>query len=148
MNEVNWKYGKPCAVKIIDQVEDSLAVKFPREFLQIVLLHDGARPIPNEFDLAQRHGVVFHHLLPFSNTVMGSTPTVIETIKLLGDRLPAGYVPIGADPFGNYICFSFPKDKDGNLPLYFLDHEQENIHSAAFIANSFQELLDLLYETT
>jgi hypothetical protein len=78
----------------------------------------------------------------------------IITFKIEEKRLPSHIIPIAHDPFGNAICLSCGEKDYGYV--YFWDHENEvdytqstddDYNNLYFIAKSFTEFLDGLYES-
>jgi hypothetical protein len=73
---------------------------------------------------------------------------LVDVTWSLSGRMPEGVLPIGEDPFGNFICLDGRDGRDG--PVLFWDHEYEgeppdeaNLYE---IAPDLQTFLDSLYE--
>ncbi|MCX7568687.1 SMI1/KNR4 family protein [Tumebacillus sp. DT12] len=120
MNNLVWKYVKRrSSLEEIRKVEQELGVGFPTDYVECVLVNDGGRPRPNEVQLPSGHEVVFGVLLSFAEDDSNS---LIESYRILEERLPTGVVPFADDPSGNCFCFDFSQDKD-NPSIVFWYHE-------------------------
>ncbi len=146
-SNINWiASGESIDRAVIDRYGEQLNVKLPEEYVGIALENNGAHPTLDVFDIKGREEAVFDSLLEF-NPEAG--PDIFQYYDILKsnsgiDRL----LPFARDPFGNLICFDY-RETDNNPPIVFWDHEadsdagEEPLH---FIANSFGEFLDMLYE--
>ncbi|KOC79049.1 SMI1/KNR4 family protein [Bacillus velezensis] len=144
---VEWDFGEhPISNEEIQEVENTLQVKFPKDYLKYVKSYSGATPTPETFDFEGRKGIAFGYLHSFHED---SESYIINVSNRYRDgRMPDKVIPIADDVFGNEICFDFRKNHS-NPPLVFWDHEIafENPESAlSHICNSFTELVDKLYE--
>jgi cell wall assembly regulator SMI1 len=69
------------------------------------------------------------------------------------NRMPAWFLPVADDAFGNQICLSLAKENFGSV--FFWDHEREpdvsdecgSMLNVSLIARSFSEFLNLLEPT-
>jgi hypothetical protein len=138
METITWKYGKALANdEAIRQVEKKLGIAFPETYIQCVMSHNGGRPTPYQFDIADRSGAVFQHLLRIEPEEKNG---VLSTLDGIGKRLPPGLAPFAGDPFGNYLCFRYPAADD--VAVAFWDHENG---SASHVCAGFAQLLRMLY---
>src|SRR5262245_63092807 len=61
-----WRFSnEPLDRVVVSDLEDEWEVTFPADYVQCVLVNDGARPKPKAFDFPGRKGAVFSHLLSF-----------------------------------------------------------------------------------
>lgn len=121
-----------------ESVETTLHVKFPLDFKEIVLKHNGASPEPMTYDTRDTRERVAEYLLSFNDK---DTNYIVKTYNILKERLNPNLIPVIQDPFGNYICFDFSKQHSAEL--YFWEHENGNLE---YIAKTFSDFINSLYE--
>lgn len=148
MANVEWKFGHGAIAKhAIAQVEQLMARKFPREYVEVALEHHGAAVLPNTFDVEEYGEAVFNRLLSYDASKSTYIVGVYEGIK---ERLVEGVYPFASDAFGNFICFDYRQHEDLTQPaIVFWEHETalEDPERAIFpVARSFADLIDCLYE--
>lgn len=144
-DRVIWKYvNEPLTNQEISQVEENLDIKFPKDYLEIVMNNDGGYPSPNDFLLNNRLEM-FNNLISFK---ISDSSNILETMEAVSDRLIEGIIPFGDDPGGNLICFDY-RSSD-NPTVVFWDHEiagsGELEKAISFICDNFTDFLDMLYE--
>lgn len=144
-NNIIWKYvNEQLTNQEISQVEDQLNIKFPKDYLEVVINNDGGYPSPNDFIL--NHSLeTFNNLISFKTT---DSSNIIETIEAVSDRLIEGVIPFGEDPGGNLICFDY---RNNTMPtVVFWDHEIAGGGSLdkaiSFVCENFTEFMDMLHE--
>ena len=91
------------SLELVQQIESLLKYKFPREYLDVVLLYNEGNPEPNRFDTTKRKGYIMDRLLTLLNEPTG----LIRIISYVTDGLPDGIVPFGYEITGDIICFDF-----------------------------------------
>lgn len=142
MNTINWKYARPLAnPELLERFETECGIRFPKAFVEVALAHNAGRPFPNTFDTPAEKGMVFQSLITFGDQ---ERRNMFSVYRLCSKTLPSGYIPFADDPFGNLLCFRIPA-VDGDLPVYFWDHESSESSGLRFVAKSFGSLLDSLY---
>ncbi|MCY8856131.1 SMI1/KNR4 family protein [Bacillus atrophaeus] len=63
---VEWDFGEyHVSNEEIFEVENTLQVKFPKDYLEYVKIYSGATPSPETFDLEDREGIAFGYLHSF-----------------------------------------------------------------------------------
>ena len=128
----------------LQAAETALGVQLPAAYRAFLLRHNGGQPVPDRFRLAD-----------------GSGPEVVAWFLAVHDRedglaslattyrphLPAGLLPVAADPFGNFVCIGTRGRNAGKV--YFWLHEGESPADAALphagcklVAASFDAFLD------
>ena len=142
-SNIEWKWAElPLEESVVKQVELKLKVKFPKDYISIVLKYNSGNPSKRCFDFNNRKDVVFDSLLNLNEG--GDDPSLIETYNNVKDRLPKKIVPFASDPFGNLICFNFNKNP---ASICFWDHEISAINidkSITPVSKSFTDLLNML----
>lgn len=136
-----WREAEPSE---IEKVESFFGVKFPKEYIQCVIVNHGEVPDWDTFDFEGHSEACFGELLSFNPE---QSNYILKVYDILKDRLPDRVIPFANDPGGNYICFDY-RNKFNPTVVYW-DHElaflkKENF--IVFICDTFQELLDKLYE--
>ena len=130
-------------LEAISKVEDTLGIKFPKDYIEIIIKNDGAYPKPNRFE-ANGSEEVFNNLLSFDEE---DCSNIIDTYNDVKDRLIEKIIPFAEDPFGNLICFDY---RDNNQPtIIFWEHEKALNNkdlAVSYLCGSFSELLSMLYE--
>jgi cell wall assembly regulator SMI1 len=169
VNSNNRRY--PMLTKTdISAFEQENAVLLPDDYRAFLLKHNGGAPNPRWFDCSDGTDVVhsavesFFSIYTKPETETGLSPNMnlTRTIRLYKrtgtSRMPEELIPIGEDGVGNQICLCVSGEHTGCI--YYWDHEMEctgggtyedgtpvtmwdNCH---FVANSFTEFLDSLYE--
>ena len=131
---MNWLAGqKDCTVNDIKNIEDSLSIKLPRDFVTIVLSYDGAYPEKNMYDLSNEKEKMVQCLLSCKNV----NNSILAIAKRINKK---NIVPFMKDPFGNYICFQFKNVQD--YDIVFWDHDTEVTYK---ITDSFENFIKMLY---
>ncbi|MDQ1002921.1 hypothetical protein QFZ28_003321 [Neobacillus niacini] len=54
-------------LRVVLEIESLLNYKFPKEYVDVVLLDNGGHPEPNRFDTTKRKGYVMDRLLTLLN---------------------------------------------------------------------------------
>ena len=128
---------------IILNVEMIFEVKFPKDFVKVMMKNDGAYPKPNRFNL-NGNEEIFNNLLSFSEE---DSSNMIDTYNDVKDRLVEKVIPFAEDPFGNLICFDY---RTSNQPtIVFWEHEKafnDKESAMSYLCESFTDLLLMLYE--
>ncbi len=139
INEMKWILAK---TKINEQnfknVEQELGVEFPSDFKDTVLEYNGASPQNMIYDTKNTKGRVAEYLLSFSSN---DKDNIIDTYNMIKERLEKGLIPVIRDPFGNFICFNFSKEANGEL--VFWNHENNDVE---YISKTFLEFVGKLYD--
>lgn len=162
-------------ISLIESTEKQIGVSFPESYKKCVLKYHGATPVQDLFNVegTQR---VFGEFLGFDENDDETLLSyyIMETNEVTG-TIPKEVIPFANDPSGNYICFDYKNDKkDPEIVFLNLDKcisleivnddwdeyginidEYESIDDAItilqrrslqFIAKSFDDFLNMLYE--
>ncbi|WP_027340214.1 SMI1/KNR4 family protein [Halonatronum saccharophilum] len=141
-NQVIWKFAKEDVKEDrVNQIEEKLNIKFPKDYIECIMNNNGARPRPNAFDIKERSEITIKSLL----RVDEEEGNLLDTYEWIKGRLPENIYPFASDNFGNYICFDYRENKVPNV--VFWDHEEpDSNNSIKYIAESFSDLLLKLYK--
>ena len=78
----------------------------------------------------------------------GNVGSLRRKFELYKGRIPAGFLPIATDSFGNLILLKITSSNGGRV--YFWDHEKEEdlptLRNMSKIADSFSQLIASLEE--
>lgn len=137
--EVALKPAPAVSDERIAEVQDSLGVTFPADYLAVVKAHQGAAPTPNGVRLSDGTGTAFSMLLHFEDEPEG--------VDLLGVTegstvLPDGVIPFAADPGDNYLCFDY-RTTETDPPVVFMATDDPDAQPQP-LAASFTELIESL----
>ncbi len=143
--ELEWLLpNEPLDVEKINNIGLAIGVKFPRSYINCASQYHGGSPNLNLFDFKGHEEVIFGSLLSFNEEDTNNIVSVYNDIKQV---LPRGTVPFAADPFGNYICFTY-QDKVEEPVITFWDHEAALMtpdRSISYVCKDFDSFLELLY---
>ncbi len=136
----------------IEEIEQSLDLRFPHSYKQHLMLFNGGKCTPNKFKFLEKGNPSDSYIDWFLSIYDGEYDNFVEYFndyKIEEKRMPKSIFPIAHDPGGNLICLD---SVDGKV--YFWDHESEidysieddsNFSNLHLIANSFSEFIDNLY---
>jgi hypothetical protein len=139
----------------INQIENKYAVKLPKRYVDFITKHNGAclyarvfnymdpNRASNEFN---SNSIAFDSveeiLIHIENIQSGEEPD--WDIKY---RFEDGLIPFGDNGGGDLICFDYRKNRDtDNPPIVIWNHDMGFEHRVVFIANSFEEFINMLHE--
>jgi len=146
--KVKWQGGRCLNSLFLSTLETAWNIVLPEDFKSVVQDSNRGCPAPYAFDTVKNKGRVFGGLLNFNLEEKGN---VLEDYQVIKSRLPEKVFPFAEDPFGNFICFDF--NKNFKKPsVIFWNHEGRVIggidtYEIEFVADSFTELLNKLYES-
>jgi cell wall assembly regulator SMI1 len=143
----------PISATELDQLEQKLSIRLPKEFKDFILKHNGGKPKPSVFHFKHVAGSYSDSCVDWFLAIYDGEydnfESYFETYKIDQTRIPAELVPIAHDPGGNLVCIAVDGPQVG--AVYFWDHENEeesasynNVH---IIADSFVEFLNSLSES-
>ena len=132
----------------IDSFEESMNIKLPIEYRSFLLKYNGGKPEPNLIPIKDNPSDSHAMLIRLYCLAKGDNLDIIQKNKWLKGRLPNGFLAIGEDPGGNFICIDVLSNTG---KIYFWAYEEEapegepaDFRNVYYIANSFQEMLDTL----
>ncbi len=138
-----WKWATPITKNNINKVEKYFKIKFPTDYSDFILKNNGGKPLKKYFKTKDKKEHILESLISLISTK--DSQSLIKTYLNVSDRLPKKIIPIGLDPFGNFICFDFNQSSPS---ICFWDHEiafKNPSKSIIKIASSFTEFLNSLY---
>lgn len=137
MSSLQWKYvkGTICREEI-ELVEERFGA-LPSDIKETILQYNGGRPNKKVFKTKRNTERIFNSLISFNKLDKGN---IFITIECLINELPKKVIPVGTDPFGNYICVQKSMNKSR---IIFWNHENGETED---ICDDFTQLLEMLSE--
>lgn len=147
--EIQWEWASPPARRSdVERIEERFGVKLPDDYVKCALVNHGGYASRIALDFGGEKEKCFESLLALKKEKdEEDVYSVEEAFEDVEDRLPKGVIPFGADPFGNLYCFDYRKDSPPTLVYW--DHEKAEFEpgkSITYVADSFTELLSMLYQ--
>jgi hypothetical protein len=144
-NNLRWiSENNDVELATISNLETIFEVKFPKDYVEIIMKNDGGYPKPNRFNLNDNEEI-FNNLLSFGEE---GGSNIVDTYSYVKDRLVEKVIPFAEDPFGNLICFDY---RTNNQPtIVFWEHEKafnDKESATSYLCDSFTELLLMLHES-
>jgi cell wall assembly regulator SMI1 len=165
-----------CLMEDIDMLQEKMAVSFPKLYVEMMLIQNGGTLNKNEFECFDRYrtkkiysSAVF--LKIDSLSTKESEADAVERYLYLIDHphsknfskhsyesiewylldtpefFPENLVPFAVDGGGNLTCFDYRNTKK-DPPIVFWCHDDPDGEDVHFIANSFEEFINMLHEPT
>ena len=139
--------------KFILAIENAIKVILPIHYVDFIVRYNEATLVARIFSYQDPniHGIN-SNALHFSNV-----KEILQTIKNLKSgeepdwpieyRFEDGLIPFGENGGGDYICFDYRHDKTtDNPPIVIWNHDMGLKHRVVFVANNFEEFINMLHE--
>lgn len=141
-------------LKDIKFLENSQLIKLPANYINFILLHNGATLIKDIFDYNDPNSVNGRNADGIVFNCIEEIPHIIETLKLDEDpdwddmyKFEDGLIPFGDNGGGDMICFDYRKDRTiDDPPIVIWNHDMGLEHRIVFIANNFEEFINMLHK--
>jgi SMI1/KNR4 family protein SUKH-1 len=139
---------KPLDSDILKALEQYWGFGIPKDYREFLIKYNGGVPVPNCFSFKYdvEDGSCIHS---FFGIKKDENHNLLMNIQLYQERIPANFLPIGDDSFGNLILLSVKGSDRGKI--YFWDHEREvaegeepDYSNLTLIADSFNEFINSL----
>jgi len=129
--KLKWLYVKPVTDKNnIENIELKYNIKIPDYLKEIIIEHNGGRPLKNIFNTNKSKERVFKNLLSYNKEDK-------DNIYMYDNLFYKGYIPFALTPSGDLICINFEKL---SVELYL--HESDTFE---WICNDIKEFINSLY---
>ena len=144
---------KSITIDQIQKIERLIGLKFPRQYMDHLLMYNGGRCEPNIFSFIEDEESTTSCVDWFLAVYDGEYDNLVKYLHILKidqKRLPDRIIPIAHDPVGNFICISCATEDEGYI--YFWDHEKEGEYGEMSYSNlilvnrSLNEFLSSLSE--
>ncbi|OUM59584.1 hypothetical protein PIROE2DRAFT_14830 [Piromyces sp. E2] len=146
--------GEKLSIKTIEKVEKELNIKFPQEYINFMLEHNGGRPLnPVTFSFIEEdpetHKSFENNSDIHTFNQMEDIPTFYDNL-ISAEVIPKHYCPIANDSCGNEIVICLDNSEYHGI-LFFADHElcdSEEHWILSKIANNFIDFVNLFKTTS
>lgn len=144
-------YDKPEPVSElqISELEEMLKYQLPKDYRTFLKTHNGGRPKPVSF---KYHDPMHGETLGSINKFFGIMDednwfSILGNFKDFRNEAQLGLLPIADEGGGNYIFMALDDENKGKI--YYLNHNIDPSEgNLFFVANTFNELLDILFDYT
>lgn len=141
------------SMKVVRELEKLYNLILPKEYTNFITRHNGARMLARIFDYfdPNREGknsdaVHFDKLENIRHSIELLTCDE-EPDWPIEYRFEEGLIPFGDNGGGDLICFDYRKNKGtDNPPIVIWNHDMGLKHRVVFIANNFEEFINMLHE--
>jgi cell wall assembly regulator SMI1 len=147
-------YGE-VSIDIINELENKHKIILPNRYTEFIIKHDGASlnidhfeyNDPNYDDGKGSNSIAFLNIVYIQkcidNIQSGEEPD--WDIKY---RFEDGLIPFGDNGGGDKICFDYRCNRNtDNPPIVIWNHDMGLEHRVVFIANNFEEFINMLHES-
>ena len=150
LNNVAWKlcYGN-VTNKRLSFLEDEINVSLPNIFKQIIVNCDGGVPSKSIFTYYDR---MYEENLQssvggFLNFSKSEWSDFYQNYIDPPEFFPKNLIAFASTGGGDYICFDYRQGKDNiNPPIVFWNHGADIGKDVSFIADNFEEFMNMLSE--
>lgn len=138
----------------IRDLEYSCCIKLPDVYVSFILKHNGATLINDVFDYDDPNCASGKNADALAFVNVEKIKHRIDNIQSgeepdlpIEYRFEDGLIPFGENGGGDMICFDYRKDKTtDNPPIVIWNHDMGLKHRVVFIANNFDEFINMLHE--
>jgi hypothetical protein len=139
----------------IKELAERLSIFLPTAYVTFITKHNGAslkmKDCFNYFD-PNREGRKTSNSIAFVNfekieDKINRLKKADESFPGYGEAFKEGLVPFGDNGGGDLICFDYRNNRMTNdPPIVIWYHEVDFEHRVVFVANNFEEFIDMLHE--
>lgn len=129
---IRWSYKIKLEDESLNFVEKKIGRKIPTDLKEFIYENNAASP-DKCCIMVNGNEKVFESVLSFNENEKEAA-TFESAYRAIGNPL---VIPFGADPFGNYFCYSLKTKK-----IAFYDHEKNEVKGTQYYLNTF---IDSLY---
>lgn len=101
-----WTDTHPVDSRALDRLEQQWKVKLPELYRELVSTYQGMGPEPCAFDVGTGNDA-FSVLLIVSDDKEKEAYSINKAHRVLEPHVPAGILPFGLTPGGEYLCFDY-----------------------------------------
>lgn len=155
LEQSNWDYCQPVTIGVIGKNEELIQKRFPRSYKTLMLQFNAGMlsdrlcmfrvkdyPYPLSIDVfcsLKGSGRLYSDVGDYYSEMHYEFSNPIE-------NMPKDLIIFGGEGCGDYICFDYRNDSDtDNPPIVYWKHDAEPGKGLFFVANTFDEFLDMLY---
>ncbi len=151
-------YEQPESMSKIKEIEKEIGYNFPDSYIKLVSTYDSLTPVEEVFDFINIYGKPDERDINFcsfkeeyKNSFILDEQSNINDLDNFG--IPY-LVVFGFSANGDYVCFDYRDNPAGNNPKVVLVYHDDYIENedgtnsmvVNFVANSFKEFMDDLYD--
>lgn len=141
------------AMSVVRHLERKLQIKLPRLYVTFITAHNGACILSRIFDYNDPN-----RCRESSDSVaFTNAETIADKVKSLQSaeepdwdvkyRFEDGLIPFGDNGGGDMICFDYRTNRTtDDPPIVIWNHDMGLEHRVVFIANNFEEFVNMLHE--
>ncbi|HEX5746342.1 MAG TPA: SMI1/KNR4 family protein [Archangium sp.] len=134
-----WTEPHPVDSWVLDRLEQQWKVKLPELYRELVSAYQGMGPAPCAFDVGTGNDA-FSVLLIVSDDREKEAYSINKAHRVLEPHVPAGILPFGLTPGGEYLCFD-DRDSPGQPRVVLVTAEM----SIRPVADNFTLFMNGLY---
>jgi cell wall assembly regulator SMI1 len=147
-------YGEVSAEEI-KKFEKELNISLPSSYVDFVTKHNGASLNASDFDYTDPNrggeknsdGIAFVRFEEIMHNIELQKRANKQAEGRIEYMFEDGLVPFGDNGGGDDICFDYRNDRaTNNPPIVIWNHDMGLEHRVVFIANNFEEFVNMLYE--
>lgn len=152
----NWKVD----IKVINDFEEKVNIKFPFEYKELISIHNGLVPSEPYFSFEKENNYYERDIsfLSFSWDICDLATDDIKNyiVRSEDNPIPSNIIIFGHEASGDKIAFDYRESINGNNPkiIYVFHDYYDNNYSefkngyykTALISNSFNEFINSLYQ--
>lgn len=116
--DIKWILSTTATSEAVHKAEEVFNVKFPNDYVDIILKHNRAVPKPCCF-FVDGNEHVFSRLLSINED---DQMNIYEFSDVVNQDSFNSLIAFGEDPFGNFWCFNYKNGND-NPTIVYWDHE-------------------------
>ena len=148
------EHHDPIEEKQIEEIETVYRIILPQDYCNFIKLYSGGKPKPRSFKYQQKENgkVLSIGVYRFMSFQSQETESYQQLLSFIMESLPAKLIPIASTRTArDWVCISCKEENYGKVYLWdanwAVEEGQEPDYSNVyFVANSFTEFLDILYE--
>ena len=144
-----WEKGLkslPASEKSFKKLENVICVKLPEFYVKCMKVHDGgyiAKDCFLYYDIYK--GLQEKGSIGKKFKISSGEESVLEDLINPPEFFQKGLIPFADDGGGNLTCFDYRKTKK-DPPIVFWVHDDPEGEDIHFVANNFEEFVNMLYE--
>ena len=154
LNSSNIIRDEGCvSIEVVHGLEKVYNLVLPKEYVNFTTMHNGARMFARIFnyfdpniDKKNSNAIHFDRVEKIQDSI-AILKCDEEPDWPIEYRFEDGLIPFGDNGGGDMICFDYRKDRTTNdPPIVIWNHDMGLKYRVVFIANNFEEFINMLHE--
>lgn len=150
LEKISWIvcYGKVTEERI-EFLQEKIGIKFPHSFVNLIKECDGGVPKSSEFYFYDEYfqSKITACVGGFLNLSSSEWSDFLNNYLSSPEFFPEGLIAFAEDGGGDFICFDYRKGKNiADPPIVYWSHEADIGKDISFVANNFEEFIEMLEE--